>query len=359
MIDSLYKSKILICAGSGGVGKTTVASTLALKAAEMGKKVLVFTIDPSKRLATCLGLDNWSGQQTLVKKFSDRGELWAAMIEPKKIFDEFVADNSTTKEEAQIMLGNRLYQELSTSLSGSQEFTSLQALNKAYKSRVYDLIILDTPPAQHTLDFIQAPEVIFNLFKGPIVDWFMKIYDKKRGGVFSFINKGTALAVGVLERLTGAEFISELQVFFTTVSGWREAIQKTVIETQNLMMGTETQFVIVTNIDDSKLQEAEEVVREFKKRGFQVHHIIINKVIPDFMGVKSTNDAQEKLLSFYLGLKEFYNSQIQRIMEKDVRGFRAVEFWSLPQISHEDDELKSLEKLSKLFKSMNLMGEKQ
>jgi anion-transporting ArsA/GET3 family ATPase len=357
MIESLFKNKILICAGSGGVGKTTVSSTLAYRAAEEGKKVLVFTIDPSKRLATCLGLDSWSGHETLVKKF-DQGELWAAMIEPKKIFDEFVNENSSSKEEAQTMLDNRLYQELSTSLSGSQEFTSLQALNKAYLSDKYDLIILDTPPAQHTLDFIQAPELIFNLFKGPIVDWFMKIYDKKQGGVFSILGKGTAVAVNVLERLTGAEFISELQVFFTTVSSWREAIQKTVIDTQNLMMRKETQFVIVTNIDDSKLQEAEEVVREFKKRGFQVHHIIINKVLPEWINLKQSSANQEKLMSFYAKLKEFYNSQIQRITEKDIRGFRLVEFWSLPQITHEENELISLEKLSKLFKKKNLMGGK-
>jgi anion-transporting ArsA/GET3 family ATPase len=358
VIESLFKSKILICAGSGGVGKTTVSSTLAYKAAEMGQKVLVYTIDPSKRLATCLGLDSWSGSETLVKKFG-QGELWAAMIEPKKIFDEFVYENSSNKAEAQVMLDNRLYQELSTSLSGSQEFTSLQALNKAFKSGKFDLIVLDTPPAQHTLDFIQAPELIFNLFKGPIVDWFMKIYDKKQGGVFSFIGKGTAVAINVLEKLTGAEFISELQVFFTTVSSWREAIQTTVIETQNLMMGKDTQFVIVTNIDDSKLQEAEEVVREFKKRGFQVHHIIINKVLPEWTQLKQSNSNQEKLMSFYKKLKEFYNSQIQRITEKDIRGFRMVEFWSLPQVTHEENEMRSLEKLSKLFKKMNFIGGKQ
>lgn len=354
--QKFFGSKILICAGSGGVGKTTVSSTLAYKAAGAGKKVLVFTIDPSKRLATCLGLDNWSGQETLVKKFESSGELWAAMIEPKKIFDQFVIENSSNEQEAQVMLNNRLYQELSTSLSGSQEFTSLQALNKAYKSKEFDLIVLDTPPAQHTMDFIQAPELIFNLFKGPIVDWFMKIYDKKQGGVFSFINKGTSIAVGVLEKLTGAEFISELQVFFSTVSGWREAIQKTVIETQNLMMSSETQFVIVTNIDDSKLQEAEEVVGEFKRKGFQIRHIIVNKVLPDWGNVTPETEGQKKLQAFAAALKEFYSSQIDRIMKKDVRGFRMIEFWSLPLISQEQNELMSLEKLSKLFKSMSLIG---
>src|SRR5690606_6249430 len=131
------------------------SSSLAYRAAKSGKKVLVYTIDPSKRLATCLGLENWNGQESLVKKF-DKGELWAAMVEPKKIFDDFVMENSSSKEEAHKMLNNRLFQELSTSLNGSQEFTSLQALNKAYKSKKYDLIVLDTPPAQHTLDFIQA-----------------------------------------------------------------------------------------------------------------------------------------------------------------------------------------------------------
>lgn len=360
MIDKLFKNKILICAGSGGVGKTTVSSALAYRAAESGKKVLVFTIDPSKRLATCLGLNNWSGQEILVKKFDSEdseGELWAAMIEPKKIFDEFVYDNSTTQSEAEAMLKNRMYQELSTSLSGSQEFTSLQALNKAFKSGKYDLIVLDTPPAQHTLDFIQSPEVIFNLFKGPIVDWFMKMYDKKKGGLLSsFIGKGTSIAIGVLERLTGAEFISELQSFFETVSSWREAIQKTVIETQNLIMGQDTQFVIVTNIDDSKLQETEEVVGEFKKRGFQVHHIIINKVLPEWLNLNGDDENQEKLVSFYKKLKDFYSAQIKQLLEKDIRGFKAIEFWSLPQIAQELDELQSLQKLANSFGKMSERG---
>ncbi len=353
MIDNIFSNKILICAGSGGVGKTTISSSLAYRAAKSGKKVLVYTIDPSKRLATCLGLENWNGQESLVKKF-DGGELWAAMVEPKKIFDDFVLENSSTKEEAQKMLDNRLFQELSTSLNGSQEFTSLQALNKAFKSEKYDLIILDTPPAQHTLDFIQAPEVIFNLFKGPIVDWFMKIYDRKQGGLFSFIGKGTGVAVGVLEKLTGAEFISELQLFFTTVSGWREAIQKTMVETQNLLMSPTTQFVIVTNIDDAKLQAADDVVSEFKKRGFQVHHIIINKVLKPWKELKPQSPAQETLLAFYRKLQSFYDSQIQRIIEKDSRGFKVVQFWTVPQVSHDQNEMVILQKLSESFNKLRM-----
>src|SRR6185312_16977975 len=100
------------------VGKTTLASTLAFQAASQGKKVLVFTMDPSKRLASCLGLDHWNGQEILVKSFGNKGELWAAMIEPKKVFEEFVRKNSKSEEETQKMLKNRLFQELSTSFSG-------------------------------------------------------------------------------------------------------------------------------------------------------------------------------------------------------------------------------------------------
>lgn len=345
------EQRILICIGTGGVGKTTLSASLALRAAQEGKKVLIYTMDPSKRLASCLGLENWIGHEIKIKEFSNGGELWAAMIEPKKVFDRFVRAHAKTEEDVQKMLNNRLYQELSTSLSGSQEFTSLYALNQAYKTEKFDLIILDTPPAQHTLDFLQAPESVFNLFRGPIVEWFSKL-TQKRSGIMSLLNKGTDMVIGILEKLTGAKFLDELQVFFLTVSSWRESIQQMVIETHEIMSGEQTQFLLITNLDDSRIFEAQEVIGDFKKNGIPIHHLVFNRVMADYPVKRKPTEQEAPVALFYEKWKKGEQKQIAKLLDLEERAFRGVEFWRVDQIAHSENEMEILETLGGLFRKI-------
>ncbi|MCB0408231.1 MAG: AAA family ATPase, partial [Bdellovibrionales bacterium] len=141
------KFKILVCAGSGGVGKTTVSAALGILAAQQGLRVLVLTIDPAKRLANALGLEvDEIPDAVKVPGQNYKGALYAAMVEPKKVFDDFIRKNAPNKGVVEKLLQNSLYKQLSTTLSGSQEFTSLEMLLSAYQSGKYDLVILDTPP---------------------------------------------------------------------------------------------------------------------------------------------------------------------------------------------------------------------
>lgn len=343
MRELIQKHKIFVCAGSGGVGKTTVSSSIALLAASMGKKVLLFTIDPSRRLATCLGLDAWNGDIVSVKKFNSGGELFASMVDHKKIFDEFVEQNSPSKQDSERMLKNRLYKELSTNLSGSQEFTSLRALQKAVDTNQYDFIVLDTPPAQHTLDFVKGPQVLFNLFSGPVVEWFRKLTQKK-SGILSLLNKGTQAAVAVLEKITGAEFITELQDFFVNVSSWSPSIQHMVIQAQKILMSQDTAFLIVTNLDDARMLEAHENIKDFKRLGFSVKSIIVNRMTPDF---DKTLVKNSKVIKLYQDLKQSEAEQISMVFKEATSG---IQFYKLPKILFNENEIESLVELSQSFK---------
>lgn len=347
MRDLIQKHKIFVCAGSGGVGKTTVSSSIALLAASMGKKVLLFTIDPSRRLATCLGLDSWNGEIVSVKNFESGGVLYASMVDHKKIFDEFVKENSPSKQDSERMLKNRLYKELSTNLNGSQEFTSLRSLQKAVDSKQYDFIVLDTPPAQHTLDFVKAPQVLFNLFSGPVVEWFRKLTQKK-SGILSILSKGTQAAVAVLEKITGAEFITELQDFFVSVSNWSPSIQNMVIQAQKILMGQDTAFLIITNLDEARIIEAQDNIKDFKRLGFSVKSIVVNRMTPDFELMSVHN---QQVIDLYQNLKQSEAEQVSEVIKQSTPG---IQFYKLPKILFNEEELAGLVELSQAFKSIEV-----
>lgn len=227
MIKLKPETKTLICIGTGGVGKTTLAASCGIGFALEGKKILVLTIDPSKRLAQALGLkpdgDLHKVDLSSVangKKVS--GELWSCVIDHQKSFERFIrqaSKNIATEAEINRLLRNKLYLQLSGRLSGSQEFTSLITLYQHVQSKQYDIVILDTPPAQHTWNFLKAPEKIANLFNEGIANWFRA--GSESGSLFKkLINIGTTQVLKALELLTGSEFIKELSTFFKAIQNW-------------------------------------------------------------------------------------------------------------------------------------------
>lgn len=296
MIKIGAHTKTLICIGTGGVGKTTMAAALATGFAESGKKVLVLTIDPSQRLAQALGIKA-NGDVYQVQT-----NLFACTINHEKAFNEFVLKAANKSKDdlksAEKLLNNKLYKQLSTQLSGSQDFSSLFKLNEYVQSGVYDLVILDTPPAQHTWHFLHAPEKIAQLFNEGVAHWFRDPSAQKTGFFKKVLNMGTAQVLKALEMLTGSEFIKELSLFFQAVQKWQEPLEKQVWDCHKLLTSPATEFILVTALDPSRISEAIRLSSEIDKQGYNLKSVIINRV-PAWSAQKPT-EVHSGLVQGYL-----------------------------------------------------------
>ncbi|MCB0386079.1 MAG: ArsA family ATPase, partial [Bdellovibrionales bacterium] len=271
--------KVIICAGTGGVGKTTLSACLGILAARAGKRTLVLTIDPAKRLADALGIDATSESEIAVALENTKGSLSAAMINPASIFDRFIHRSAKKPELAQRILNNSLYRQMSTTLSGSQEFTSLERLQTALDSGQFDLIILDTPPSQHAVDFLYAPQKIYSLFQNAITQWFVQ---KPGSGGFlqGLFQRGTKTALAALEKVTGSHFIRELSDFFEGVAEIQDEVSGRSIAVHRLLTGPDTAFILITGFDRAKLGATRDFINELRKGGYALNSVIVNRCFP-------------------------------------------------------------------------------
>ncbi len=307
----------MVCAGSGGVGKTTCAAALGVRAAQLGRRVLVLTVDPARRLATALGLDLSDPNDREVKLQGVSGKMSAAVIDSKHVFDTFIRRHSNQAELVARIMKNRLYQQLSTTLSGSQEFTAVERLLEAVESNQYDLIILDTPPTKHAVDFFTAPQRINALFQDSITRWFMAPGSGLGGGIFSgLISRGTKLALKSLETLTGGPFIEELVDFFAAIRSVQKVLQERSSRAYDLLRNPDTRFIVVTSFDQAKLLEACYLKDELKRLGFRFEAVVINRAFPIGLSAEaethpspssdSNSVALDKVRKFYKSFKEYY-----------------------------------------------------
>ncbi|MCB0341178.1 MAG: ArsA family ATPase [Pseudobdellovibrionaceae bacterium] len=305
MDDLIKRNKIIVCAGSGGVGKTTVSAALGVRAAELGLRVLVLTIDPAKRLATSLGLVPGQADEVKVQNFDCDGALFAAAIDPEKIFGEFIKASAKNPEAAERLLRNRLYKQLATTFSGSQEFTSLERLAVAAESASYDLVILDTPPAQHALEFLEAPAKIYALFQDSITKWF--VGGGQSSGLFQkFVGSSTRTVFRALEKVTGSQFIGELTDFFASIRSVQERVSERSQQVDKLLKSEQTGFVLITGFDEAKLKETEGFNRELKKSGYNLQAVVVNRAFPVWMSSERIQWRQSHEADLMARLEQFY-----------------------------------------------------
>lgn len=357
MKSLIENHKIIICVGSGGVGKTTVSASLGLMAAHMGKKTLVLTVDPAKRLATTLGLGTGIDEARVpLEGLPPGGELTASIIDSKKVFDDFVkrAMKSDSKAVEKI-LNNSLYKQLSTTLSGSQEFTALEKLYSAAEEQEYDLIILDTPPTKHAIDFLHAPQKISALFNENVTKWFRDPKGEKTGLFSKILMGGTRKVFDILERLTGAEFIRELREFFVQIEVWQKDLQKRTHDVHRLLTSANCGFVLVTSFDEAKLAEARFFSSEIRKGGYELKSVIINRAFPEQwtdleLGVNLAQGPSEiKLIEFYRHMKVFYSEKKRHYDEFTAQLEKDIQVVQVPEFREDIYSLVGLEKLRSLL----------
>lgn len=350
MISSFANAKVFICVGSGGVGKTTIAASLALMAAEMGKKVLVLTIDPSKRLAQTLGIEG-KKEITKVPGLPTEIQLYVSVVDHKETFDNFVKRAAQKDEAASKILENKLYHQLTTQLSGSQDFTALEKLYSVYESGEFDLIVLDTPPAKHAMDFLRAPQKLAALFTEGVAKWFRE----PEGGFFqNILYSGTRQVLKALEGLTGSDFLKELSDFFINIEKWQGQLEKRVHSFHRLLVSPECHFCLITSFDSAKLIEAENFARDIKKGGYHLKTVVINRAFPEWLGqVDSFHDLdpQEKELHrLYLSLKSYYERRAGDFASLEKRLSGEVDILKLPEFAFQISDIKSLDMMNSYWK---------
>ena len=271
--EILRGKRVCICAGSGGVGKTTTSAALATGLAVRGAKVAVLTIDPAKRLADSLGLKELGNEPTRVKIEAD-GELWAMMLDPKATFDELVRKHAPDEETRDRILENRIYRQISNALAGSQEYMAMEKLYEIHQEGRYDLLVLDTPPSRNALDFLEAPKRLTQFIEGR----GMKLFMKPTGLGMKVMGRGTSVMFSVLRRLVGFDLIADLGEFFSAFSGMVDGFQERAKRVNELLANRETAFMIVCGPQGEPITEAVYFHRKLVEAQLPVGGVIVNKV---------------------------------------------------------------------------------
>jgi len=273
---------VCICAGSGGVGKTTTAAAIAAGMAAEGSKVAVLTIDPAKRLADSLGLPELGNTERQVDPSlfdeagveSGGGELWAMMLDPKATFDEVVRRHAPDEETRERILSNRIYQQLSSALAGSQEYMAMEKLFEIWAEDRYDLLVLDTPPSRNALDFLDAPRRLTQFIEGRALQVFLR----PTGFATKLIGGGTSMAFSVLKRITGIDLLQDLSEFFQAFSGMVGGFQERAKRVNELLADDQTTFLVVCGPQGEPISEAVYFHRKLVEAELPFGGVIVNKV---------------------------------------------------------------------------------
>jgi anion-transporting ArsA/GET3 family ATPase len=298
--EVIADKRIVICGGSGGVGKTTASAAIAMGAAARGRKVAVVTIDPARRLANSLGLEELGNEPALVDPqlfpaagIEMEGELWAMMLDPKRTFDDLIdrlAPNEKSRDE---VLANRIYQELSNAVAGSQEFTAMAKLYELDRSHDFDLIVLDTPPSRNALDFLDAPDRLTQFFEGRALQVFLR----PTGLAARVMGRGTGMVFGVLKRVTGIDLLQDLAVFFRSLSGMIDGFKERAQAVNKLLADPGTVFLLVTSPEREPIDEAIFFWRKLKAARMPFGGVVVNRVHHDLLGDAEVEDVSAELVA--------------------------------------------------------------
>jgi anion-transporting ArsA/GET3 family ATPase len=279
-VDSLLddpKTRIVVCCGSGGVGKTTTAAALGLRAAERGRKVVVLTIDPARRLAQSMGIDSLDNVPRRVKGTEGDGELHAMMLDMKRTFDEVVEAHADS-ERAAAILANPFYQSLSAGFAGTQEYMAMEKLGQLRAKDEWDLIVVDTPPSRSALDFLDAPKRLGSFLDGRLIR--LLTAPAKLGGRagMAFLNVGMSMMTGTLGKLLGGQLLKDVQTFVaamdTTFGGFRTRADATY----KLLQAPGTAFLVVAAPERDALREAAYFVERLAAERMPLVGLVLNRV---------------------------------------------------------------------------------
>jgi anion-transporting ArsA/GET3 family ATPase len=293
----------LIC-GSGGVGKTTVAASLGLRLATRGKKVIVLTVDPAKRLATSLGLENLGDEpkkivNPVLSKVS--GEMWAMMLDTKRTFDRLVERHAPSEAARDKIFNNKIYQHLSGMLAGTQEYMAMERLYEVVQQNRYDTVVVDTPPMQNAKDFLSAPQRMMDMVNNSMLHLLIKPAMAVGKTGFRFFEKGSQQILKVFDRITGFAFlqdISEMLIAFQALLG---GFEKRASDVRGLLSKNQCRFIVVCTTQDHSVREVQDFISKAAQLDNEVWGIVANRVyagpVPTADKLKEHRGSLKKVFS--------------------------------------------------------------
>jgi anion-transporting ArsA/GET3 family ATPase len=268
---------IVVCCGSGGVGKTTVSAAFALEGARRGRRTCVVTIDPARRLADALGLEALGNTPHRIEG-PWPGELWALMLDPKGTFDDLVRRYAQSPQQAEGILSNRLYRNLSTALSGTQEYMAMEKLYELAQSGDFELVVVDTPPTRNALDFLDAPRRLTRFLGHRL---FQVLLVPTRAYLRA-VSVATQALLRTISKVAGAEIVQDAVTFFQAFEGMEEGFRLRADHMRRLLGRRTTAFVLVTSPRPDAVAEAGWFADKLNESGLAVEALVVNRVHPSF-----------------------------------------------------------------------------
>jgi anion-transporting ArsA/GET3 family ATPase len=304
---------IVICGGSGGVGKTTTAAAFALQAARQGRKACVVTIDPARRLANSLGLDVLSNQPSRIEG-DWSGELHAMMLDPKGTFDDLVRRYSDTPDQADGILANRMYRNLTGALSGTQEYMAMEKLHELVEEGGFDVVVVDTPPTRNALDFLDAPRRLTRFLSNRL---FQALMMPTRVSL-KFVGMAAQALLRTISKVAGADVVRDAVTFFQAFEGMEEGFRTRAIRVNELLTQPGTAFVLVASPRPDSVDEAVHFAAKLAEADMSVTALIVNRVQPRFIA----DERLEQLAALADGASAA--SQPLRVLIDNLAGYTAA-----------------------------------
>jgi anion-transporting ArsA/GET3 family ATPase len=294
----LKGKRVCICLGAGGVGKTTTSAALALGLAARGQKVAVVTIDPAARLATALGLERLSGEPSLIERsllaeqgVECKGELWAMMLDAKGTFDDIVTRLAADEREREQILANPIYRELSSAVAGSQELSAMAKLYELRHERDFDVIVLDTPPSRNAVDFLETPNRLLGFLEGRA----LKVFLSPGGFAARVFGRSTGIVFAIFARVTGVDMLSDLSMFFRSLSGILDGFGERTRGVAKLLRDPTTTFMVITSPEPEPAHEAAFLAERLTQTDMARGGLIVNRMHFDGLGDHSVEQVQALL----------------------------------------------------------------
>lgn len=285
LLELLDRHRVILCVGCGGVGKTTVAAALGLAAARGGRRALCLTIDPARRLANSLGLDRLTAEAQPVSSelfakagLDVPGSLTVMMLDTKKTFDGLVERYASSPQARDRILNNRIYQYVSTNLAGTQEYMAMEKLLDVKDDERFDVIILDTPPTSHALDFLEAPERLVGALDSAAMRWFMEAFDGSRKFSLNLVAKSVAVVLRGIGKVTGGGFLEQVAGFVTDLNDLFGGFKERANTVSAAFRGDEFAYVLVSTPSPAALREAKFFAERLASQGMKHDALVVNRV---------------------------------------------------------------------------------